>query len=103
MAIRIESFDEGVFKGSIEPEYIPPSLEKELTIERQINSVTDGYSPDKSLRKIGSIPQEFLYNYAMLKGIKPSKQGEFWAADNGKNLIKVLEEFKSFKVVDKPI
>jgi len=106
MAVKIKSFDEnnsGKIIGDILPEYIPPSLKDDLAIEREINSRTDGYSPDKSMRKIASIDQSALYNYAMLNGIPPKKHADYWAENNSKNLIKFIEEFPMFKVVDKPL
>ena len=104
MAIKIRGFDgSGNMIGDVIPEYIPSSLKEELNVERQINSITDGYSPDKQFRKIGSIDPGVLYNYAMSKGIPNTRHSEFWAEDNGKNLLRVLNEFPVFKTVDKPI
>jgi|ETNvirnome_6_100_1030635.scaffolds.fasta_scaffold174255_1 hypothetical protein len=103
MAINIKGIDSNKIYGDVLPEYIPPSLEKDLAIEREINSESNGYTPDKSLRKIASVDPSAMYNYAMLKGIPSSKHGEYWDADNKKNLIRFIEEFPVFKVVDKPL
>ena len=101
MAVNFKKFDDEKIVYDVLPEYIPKSLKKELAIEKEINSVTDGYSKDRSIRKIASIDPAALYNYAMLKGIPPNKHADYWAAENGKNLISFINEFPSFKVVDK--
>jgi hypothetical protein len=104
MGVNIKGFNaKGDMVGDIVPEYIPKSLKEDMAIEREINSHTDGYSPDRSMRKIASIDQAVLYNYAMLKGIKPEKHAEYWAIDNGKNLIRFIEEFPAFKLVENPL
>ncbi len=104
MAINIKGFNEkGDIIGDVLPEYIPPSLIEEIKREKEINSITDGYSPDRTMRKIGSIPAEMYYNYPMYKGVPPTQHDEFWSADNGRNLITCLEEFPVLKTVENPL
>lgn len=104
MGVRIKGMNnKGDIIGDIVPEYVPASLKEDMAIEREINSQTNGYSKDKSIRKIASIDPAVLYNYAMLKNIPPTQHNEYWSADNGRNLIRFLEEFPMFKLVDKPL
>ena len=103
MSVRVNSIQGETINYDIQPEYVPASLKEDMKIERDINSLSNGYSPDKSLRKIASIDPGVLYNYAMLRSIKPEKHSEYWAADNGKNLIRFIKEFPAFKLVDKPL
>lgn len=104
MAVNLKGFDaKGDMIGDILPEYVSPTIIEDLSVARERNSINNGYSPDKTLRKVGSIPQAIYYNYPMYKGVPPDQHSEFWTADNGKNLISFLEEFPTFKLVEKPI
>lgn len=104
MGVNIKGWNKkGDLIGDIVPEYVPPSLKNELEYAKEINSINNGYSKDKSFRKIGSIDPGAMYNYAMIKGVKPENHSAFWKEDNGKNLIAFLEEFPVYKVVDKPL
>lgn len=103
MAVNIKDIDKEGLHYDVLPEYIPPSLVEELREEREINSTTDGYSPDRTMRKIASIDPGVMYNYAMMNDIPPNQHAEYWAVDKGKNLLSFLEEFPVFKVVDKPL
>ena len=103
MAINIKEIDQKGLHYDTLPEYIPPSLKEDLRVERDINSLTDGYSPDRTMRKIASVDPGFMYNYAMMRGIPTHKHAEYWAVDNAKNLINLIKEFTVFKVVDKPL
>ena len=102
MAVNFRSTNNGNLIGDILPEYIPPSLGKELSNERDINSITNGYSPERSFRKIASVDRAAMYNL-MVKGIPPQQHAEYWAVGNSKNLIRFIEEFPMFKLVDKPL
>jgi len=103
MGINIINFDINKEKVTYEivPEKIPLSVMEELKQYKKMNSENNGYSMGKTMRLIGKIPQEVLYNYAISKGCHPTKINDFYSEKNKKNIKKLLEEFPCFKMVDK--
>lgn len=104
MGIVMKGFNKkGELIGDKLPEYVPPQVIQELKDERAINSESNGYSKDRTMRKIGSIPIEIYLNEPIFDGCLPSQRDQWWSEDNGKNLIKVLEKYPQLKLVDKPL
>lgn len=77
--------------------------EIDVNMAKSINSSLDdarsrkGWTKDKLGKLIGRIPYDILYNYAWARGIESNRQSEWYASDNGKNYIKLLDEFPMFK------
>ena len=82
------------------PEKIDLGIKKPLEDLKYKNNETNGFSADKTKRLIGMVPYEFMYNYAIQKGVKPEQINEYFTADNGAKMKMLLNEFHAFRMVD---
>ena len=104
MAVNIKEYNEYTNKITYDtiPEVIGNEkyLKKALEEFKKVNMETNGFGKSGNWRHIGKIPQEVFYNYAMFKGVPVNQHMEYFSADNGKNIKKLLEEFQTFRTVD---
>lgn len=103
MGIKVTGQVNGKIKYDIVPEYVPETVIQDIERIRHDNELSNGYSKERTMRHIGSIPVGVMYNYAMCKGIPPKEHNNFYSKNNGKNLLALLEEFPVLKTVDKPL
>jgi len=68
---------------------------------KEIERTTKGWNKSKSMRKIGTVPFSLMYNYAYAQGATNDRIHEFYAENKGENMLKLLNEFPSFRLGDK--
>lgn len=96
-----KNFDKITYQ--VVPELPPPDFHVDAIKEMgKLNKKTNGMTDSKAERLIGLIPYTVYYNYSLMNGITGTKQiNEFYTADRGKNINRLLNEFTAFRVVDK--
>lgn len=97
MGIHIESWDQDRIVYAKVPETVSDIAVENIKVDKAMNYDSKGWTSDRTMKKVGEVPFEVLYNYCLLKGIPVTQLSDFFSADNGKNMKLLLEEFSVFR------
>ena len=102
MAVKFKESVNGEMTYTIIPEVITPD---ELEHVKQTKFMSeDGYMKgQRGYKQIGEVPYSVLYNYAKQNGVHTSEMNEWYAADKGRNMRKLLNEFTTFRLGSKKV
>lgn len=103
MSLIFKETGDGKKAYDLIPEVVDPAFKEHIKSIRDGNEVSRGFNKSKTMKHIGTIPQAFLYNYAMFNGIPPHKHNEWYNENNGKRMISLLREYKDFRTTSDPL
>lgn len=103
MAIDIQNWDMDTLTYAVVPESICDIRANAAIEDVKANSESGGWSKQRTIRKAGEIPFEFLYNY-YIKNCSNTKEiplEKFYNDDNCIMQKRLLNEFPVFRIGEK--